>query len=133
MKLSKSREKLSSEFGFSGNMTMVSYVPKKGKAVVLLSTMHDDRAVDDNSVKKKPEVIQYYNQTKSGVDTMDQMVRPTHASGEHGGHQTGGPSEEVQVLPSCQRPKSQQLVFKVHQPCVQGAQTLIVICESCMH
>lgn len=75
MKPSKSREKHSSEFGFSGNMTMVSYVPKKGKVVVLLSTMHDDRAVDDNSVKKKPEVIQYYNKTKSGVDTMDQMVR----------------------------------------------------------
>ena len=56
-------------------MTMVSYVLKKGKAVVLLSTMHDDRVVDDNNVKKKPEVIQYYNQTKSGVDTMGQMVR----------------------------------------------------------
>ena len=55
-------------------MTMVSYVPKKGTAVVLLSTMHDDRAVDDNSVKRKQEVIQYYNQTKSGEDTMDQMV-----------------------------------------------------------
>ena len=202
MKPSKSREKQSSEFGFSGNMTMVSYVPKKGKAVVLLSTMHDDRAVDDNSVKKKPEVIQYYNQTKSGVDTMDQRRWPmvlwhnvpdvatlnayTNFTAQHpdymggvtnarrlfikelgkelimphmkrrmegtpqlqthiteamgrlwvkknkrchhpatGEHQTGGSSEEeeVQDLPSCQRPKSQQLVFQVHQPCVQGAQT----------
>ncbi|KAJ8363286.1 hypothetical protein SKAU_G00121170 [Synaphobranchus kaupii] len=75
MKKSKSREVHSSEFGFSGNMTMVSYVTKKGKVVVLLSTMHDDKAVDDNSVKKKPEMIQYYNKTKGGVDTMDQMVR----------------------------------------------------------
>ncbi|XP_067101197.1 piggyBac transposable element-derived protein 4-like [Osmerus mordax] len=75
MKPSKLREKHSSEFGFNGNMTMVSYVPKKGKAVVLLSTMHDSRVVDENSVKKKPEVIQYYNKTKGGVDTMDQMVR----------------------------------------------------------
>ncbi|KAJ4949471.1 hypothetical protein JOQ06_020986 [Pogonophryne albipinna] len=75
MKPSKSREKHSSESGFSGNMTMVSYVPKKGKAVVLLSTMHDDRAVDDNSLNKELEVIQYNNKTKSGVDTMDQMVR----------------------------------------------------------
>lgn len=77
MKPSKLREKYSSEFGFNGNMTMVSYVPKKGKAVVLLSTMHDDKAVDDNSVsfKKKPEIIKYYNKTKGGVDTMDQMVR----------------------------------------------------------
>lgn len=46
---SKSRELHSSEFGFHGNMTMVSYVQKKGKAVVLLSTMHDDKAVDNNS------------------------------------------------------------------------------------
>ncbi|KAJ4945993.1 hypothetical protein JOQ06_023671, partial [Pogonophryne albipinna] len=75
MKPNKLREKYSSKFGFCGNMTMVSYVPKKGKAVVLLSTMHDDTAVDDQSVKRKPEVIQYYNHTKSGVDTMDQMVR----------------------------------------------------------
>ncbi|KAL6455001.1 hypothetical protein MHYP_G00102710 [Metynnis hypsauchen] len=55
-------------------MTMVSYVQKKGKAVVLLSTMHDDKAVDNSSQKKKPEIIQYYNKTKGGVDTMDQMV-----------------------------------------------------------
>ncbi|XP_034058307.1 piggyBac transposable element-derived protein 4-like [Gymnodraco acuticeps] len=75
MKPNKLREKYSSKCGFCGNMTMVSYVPKKGKAVVLLSTMHDDTAVDDQSVKRKPEVIQYYNHTKSGVDTMDQMVR----------------------------------------------------------
>ncbi|GLD62779.1 piggyBac transposable element-derived protein 4-like protein [Lates japonicus] len=63
-----------SEFGFNGNMTMVSYVQKKGKAVVLLSTMQDDKAVDDSSQKKKPDIIQYYNKTKGGVDTMDQMV-----------------------------------------------------------
>ncbi|KAJ8394423.1 hypothetical protein AAFF_G00046340 [Aldrovandia affinis] len=53
---------------------MMSYVPKKGKAVVLLSSMHDDQAVSHNSGKRKPEVIQYYNRTKIGVDLMDQMV-----------------------------------------------------------
>lgn len=74
MKPYKLRELPSSEFGFHGNMTMVSYVQKKGKAVVLLSTMHDDKAVDDSSQKKKPEVILYYNKTKGGVDTMDQMI-----------------------------------------------------------
>ncbi|XP_057685155.1 piggyBac transposable element-derived protein 4-like [Corythoichthys intestinalis] len=63
----------SSEFGFNGNMTMVSYVQKKGRAVVLLSTMHDDKAVDDTP-KKKPDVIHYYNRTKGGLDTTDQMV-----------------------------------------------------------
>ncbi|XP_060905369.1 piggyBac transposable element-derived protein 1-like [Labrus mixtus] len=74
MKPSKSREIHSSEFGFNGNMTMVSYVQKKGKAVALLSTVHDDKAVDDSSQKKKPEVILYYNKTKGRVHTMDQMV-----------------------------------------------------------
>ena len=52
-----------------GDKNWVSYVLEKEKAVVLLSTMHDD------SVKKTSVVIQYYNQIKSGMDTMDQMVR----------------------------------------------------------
>ncbi|XP_054866815.1 piggyBac transposable element-derived protein 4-like [Amphiprion ocellaris] len=73
MKPSRSREACSSEFGFNGGMTMVSYVPKKGKAVILLSTMHHDKAVADTP-KKKPEIIIYYNRTKGGVDLLDQMV-----------------------------------------------------------
>lgn len=65
MKPSKLQELHSSEFGFHGNMTMVSYMQKKGRDVVVLSTMHDDKAV---------EVIMYYNETKGGVDTVDQMI-----------------------------------------------------------
>ncbi|KAJ8397139.1 hypothetical protein AAFF_G00009930 [Aldrovandia affinis] len=41
---------------------MVSYVLKARKAVVL-----HDKADGEASVKKKPEVIQYYNNTKGGV------------------------------------------------------------------
>ncbi|KAL7856813.1 hypothetical protein SRHO_G00157120 [Serrasalmus rhombeus] len=74
MKPSKSREVHSTEFGFNDRLTMVSYVRKKGKAVVLLSTMHHDKLVDENSRKKKSEVITFYNNTKGGVDTIDQMV-----------------------------------------------------------
>ena len=74
MKASKSREVHSTEFGFNGSITMVSYVRKKGKAVVLLSTMHHDKMVDENSTKKKTEVITFHNKSKGGVDTMDQMV-----------------------------------------------------------
>ncbi|MGH0158802.1 UNVERIFIED_CONTAM: hypothetical protein FKN15_045186 [Acipenser sinensis] len=73
MKASKSREVHSTEFGFKENTTMVSYLPKKGKAVILLSTMHHDMSVDEESEKKKPDVIKYYNGTK--CDLMDQMVR----------------------------------------------------------
>ena len=53
MKPSKSREVHSTEFGFNDSLTMVSYVRKKGKAVVLLSTMHHNKVVDENSRNKK--------------------------------------------------------------------------------
>ena len=72
---SSSRELHSSEFGFATDgVTLVSYVPKRAKAVVLLSTQHRDKTVvaDDNS---KPEIISYYNATKSGVDVLDKLVR----------------------------------------------------------
>lgn len=49
---------------------MCSYMPKKNKAVILLSTMHSDMAVS-NDAKKKPDIISYYNKYKAGVDTMD--------------------------------------------------------------
>uniref|UniRef100_UPI00358EDC05 piggyBac transposable element-derived protein 4-like n=1 Tax=Myxine glutinosa TaxID=7769 RepID=UPI00358EDC05 len=75
MKPSKNRELFSAEFGFKQDITMVSYVPRKGKAVVLLSTMHHDKSVQEESKKKKPDIITYYNSTKGGVDLMDKMVR----------------------------------------------------------
>lgn len=56
---------------------MVSYVPKRGKAVIMLSTMHHDKSVNENSEKKKPEVIEYYNKTKIGGDLMDQWYEHT--------------------------------------------------------
>ena len=72
---SSSRELHSSEFGFATDgVTLVSYVLKRAKAVVLLSTQHRDKTVvaDDNS---KSEIISYYNATKSGVDVLDKLVR----------------------------------------------------------
>lgn len=64
------RQEFSSLFGFQGNVTLVSYVPKRGKAVVLISSMHHDSYVNPES--KKPEIIEFYNKTKSGVDALDQ-------------------------------------------------------------
>ena len=46
------------QFGLNGNMTMVSYVLKKGKAV-LLTAMHDGKAVDGDNI-----VIQYCTKEK---------------------------------------------------------------------
>ena len=69
------RDLLSSTFGFSADgATLVSYVPKRRKAVVLLSTQHRDDAITPDETKK-PEIINYYNATKCGVDVLDKLVR----------------------------------------------------------
>jgi hypothetical protein len=60
----------SSIFGFQSDKTIVSYVPKRSKAVILISTMHHHATIDDDT--KKPEIIMFYNDTKSGVDSLDQ-------------------------------------------------------------
>lgn len=52
----------------------MSYCPRKGKTVVLLSTMHAAPEIS-LGLKMKPQMILDYNRTKAGVDTMDQMAR----------------------------------------------------------
>ncbi len=81
MKPSKFSEAYSSESGFNNNTVMVRYVPKKGKAVAFLNSIHDDK-VGDDGVKRKPEIIRYYNRSreqnnrkKAGVNMMDQRMR----------------------------------------------------------
>ncbi|CAF4192844.1 unnamed protein product [Rotaria sp. Silwood2] len=61
-------------FCFDRQLTLVSYAPKKRHAMILLSSMHHDKVVD-NDQKNKPDIILYYNDTKGGVDRMDQMVQ----------------------------------------------------------
>lgn len=64
----------SSLFAFTKDMILVSYVPKKGKNVLLLSTMHDNADIDvENGNRHKPEIISFYNKTKGGVDVVDQL------------------------------------------------------------
>lgn len=50
---------------------MVSYVPKRNKAVVILSSTHDKKEVDE--VSGKPVMILDYNKTKGAVDRVDQL------------------------------------------------------------
>ena len=50
---------------------MCSWVPKKGKLVLLLSTLHQTNEIAQSG---KPEIIEFYNQTKAGVDALDQKV-----------------------------------------------------------
>ncbi|XP_045458229.1 piggyBac transposable element-derived protein 4-like [Melitaea cinxia] len=64
----------SSKFGFHQSCTLVSYIPKPNKVVILMSTMHNDSAIDaDTGDRRKPEIITYYNRTKNGVDLVDKM------------------------------------------------------------
>ena len=71
----KDIKKSTTLYGHQKEAMIVSYCSKKRKEVTLLSTMHSDKGTKSPAPEKKPEVITYYNPTKSGVDTMDQMVR----------------------------------------------------------
>lgn len=58
-------------FGYNDTSTLVSYVTKKKKVVLVLSTLHDTNEVDDET--GEPVQIMDYNATKGGVDTIDLM------------------------------------------------------------
>lgn len=74
----KTRVEKSSLYGFTEDLTLLSYVPKKGKAVILISSMHHSSADDNDS--GKPEIIGFYNLTKGGVDAVDQKCANYSAS-----------------------------------------------------
>ncbi|XP_049456868.1 piggyBac transposable element-derived protein 4-like [Epinephelus fuscoguttatus] len=67
------REVLSSIFAHTATHTVVSYVPKKGKNVVLMSTKHREASISEE-VHKKPMIILDYNKSKGGVDNLDKCV-----------------------------------------------------------
>ena len=71
----KGREACSSLFAYRDDATLVSYCPKKGKIVVLLSCTHSQPEVDNTRPEKKPIMILDYNSSKGGVITADQMLR----------------------------------------------------------
>ncbi|XP_013170332.1 PREDICTED: piggyBac transposable element-derived protein 4-like [Papilio xuthus] len=54
--------------------SLTVYKSKPDKKVLLLSTRHKHVKIE-NSVKKLPETISYYNKTKFGVDATDQMAK----------------------------------------------------------
>lgn len=73
MQPGKERALHSTNFAYHRDATVCSYVPKKNRSVVLLSSMHMTGEVEATQ-SSKPEIITYYNKTKGGVDTMDKML-----------------------------------------------------------
>lgn len=60
-------------FAENPNVTITSYVPKKNRCVIFMSTLHHNKNCLPEK-KNKPEIIQFYNETKTGVDVLDQLV-----------------------------------------------------------
>lgn len=67
----------SSRFGFQKHMTLVSHVPKKSKIILLLSSYHHDKTFDITKCgdKPKPEMITFYNSTKTGVENVERLCK----------------------------------------------------------
>ncbi|KAM4552412.1 piggyBac transposable element-derived protein 4-like [Odontesthes bonariensis] len=69
----RGREALSSKFAFTDTHTLVSYVPKKNRNVILMSTRHKDAAVSTTE-DRKPLMIQDYHKNNGGVDCLDKLT-----------------------------------------------------------
>ncbi|XP_038841602.1 piggyBac transposable element-derived protein 4-like, partial [Salvelinus namaycush] len=70
---SKDRQVSSSRFAFTPTATLVSYLAKRNKNVLLLSTRHAEPDVSDRR-DRKPALILDYNCNKGGVDNLDKVV-----------------------------------------------------------
>lgn len=68
----RNRDINSSLFGFHDGISLISYVPKRNKSVLLLSSVHYDD--ETSGPANKPQAILFYNKNKCGVDVMDQML-----------------------------------------------------------
>lgn len=59
----------STRMGFRNDATLVSHVPQRGKAVIVLSTAHHDAKF--NPQTKKPVIIEHYNAAKDAIDIVE--------------------------------------------------------------
>ncbi|KAJ8954265.1 hypothetical protein NQ314_007140 [Rhamnusium bicolor] len=69
------RPEKSSMFGFRNECTLVSYIPKKGKNVRLVSSLHhSDDINNETGDLQKPEMVTEYNKTRE--ELADNLIRP---------------------------------------------------------
>lgn len=74
LRTTKDRQLHSSLFCYSNDgKQLVSYLAKKHKVVIVLSSQHRQPSVS-GTPPNKPDVILYYNATKGGVDCIDERV-----------------------------------------------------------
>lgn len=75
----KQRAPRSSLFAFTKTHTLVSYIAKRRRNVLLLSTKHREPSVS-NEEQRKPTMILDYNRCKGGVDNLDKVcaLNDTH-------------------------------------------------------
>ena len=78
----RARAILSSTFAFTKTHTLVSYIPRRGRNVLLLSTKHRSPDVSDE-MKRKPVIIKDYNRCKGGVDNLDKVGAIRHQLRTH--------------------------------------------------
>ena len=64
----------STVFRFQLDAMIALYCSKTNRVVNMLSTMHSQPEIE-STLNQKPNIIQFYNKTKDGVDTLDRMVR----------------------------------------------------------
>lgn len=70
--LAKGTQKYTSAFEFIKYTTLVSYIMKAGKCLVIQGTLHHDRKIAEIDTKKL-QLILDYNSTKKGVDTLNKL------------------------------------------------------------
>lgn len=57
-------------FGFRQTTTLLSHIPRQNRSVIFLSTLHRTANVEADG---KAEINVFYNKTKGGVDTLDEL------------------------------------------------------------
>lgn len=60
---------------YRNNVVLCSYWDKGSKPVMLLSTMHGAQVNTQSRDSGKPDIVEFYNSTKAGVDVLDKLVR----------------------------------------------------------
>lgn len=67
-----------SVYGFTEDLTLLSYAGKKGKATIFISSMHHNK--EDDPEIRKPTIVSFYNLTKGGVDSVDEKCSKSCSS-----------------------------------------------------